>query len=57
MISKSLRGSLPEGFRFSETSWFHAISGIHDKSNCRLLLAGLLLASVIAIAYGLIDLG
>jgi len=48
---------LPEGFRFSETSWFHAISGIHDKSNRRLLLAGLLLASVIAIAYGLIDLG
>jgi hypothetical protein len=57
MISKSLRKSLPEGFRFSETSWFHAISGIHDKSNRRLLLAGLLLASVIAIAYGLIDLG
>ncbi len=57
MISKSLRESLPEGFRFSETSWFHAISGIHDKSNRRLLLAGLLLASVIAIAYGLIDLG
>jgi len=57
MISKRLRESLPEGFRFRETSWFRAISSIRDKNNRRLLLAGLLVAAVLAVAYGLIDLG
>jgi EAL domain-containing protein (putative c-di-GMP-specific phosphodiesterase class I)/GGDEF domain-containing protein len=57
MISKRLRDSLPEGFRFRETNWFRAISAIRERSNRRVLLLGLLVASVLAVAYGLFDLG
>jgi len=57
MLSKKLRESLPEGFRFRETSWYHAISGIREKSLRQLLLTGLITASIAALAYILIDLG
>ena len=57
MISKRLRDSLPEGFRFQETDWFRAISSIRERNNRRLLLIGLLVASFLAVAYGLIDFG
>ncbi|MCX6565177.1 MAG: EAL domain-containing protein [Candidatus Aminicenantes bacterium] len=57
MLSKKLRESLPEGFRFRETSWYHAISGIYEKSLRQLLLTGLITATIAALAYILIDLG
>jgi EAL domain-containing protein (putative c-di-GMP-specific phosphodiesterase class I)/GGDEF domain-containing protein len=57
MLSKKLRESLPEGFRFRETSWYHAISRIHEKSLRQLLLTGLVTAAIASLVYILIDLG
>lgn len=56
MLSKKLRDSLPEGFRFRETGWYHAISGINEKSHRMLLLVGLITAALASIGYILIDL-
>ncbi|MBN1938574.1 MAG: hypothetical protein JW843_03245, partial [Candidatus Aminicenantes bacterium] len=56
MLSKKLRDSLPEGFRYRETGWYNAISGITEKSHRALLLVGLLTAAVASIGYIVIDL-
>lgn len=56
MLSKKLRDSLPEGFRYRETGWYNAISGITEKSHRMLLLVGLLTAAVASIGYIVIDL-
>jgi len=56
MLSKKLRESLPEGFRFRETGWYHAVSGITEKSHRTLLAAGLITAALASITFFLIDL-
>ncbi len=57
MLSKKLRDTLPEGFRFRETGWYRAISEINEKSHRKLLLVGLLTAALASIGYIIIDLG